>query len=389
MKKKILILGSTGSIGKTSIKIIKKNISKFNVIGLVANKNYKLLIKQANIFKPTFIYINDISKVDYIKNHITDKNIKIINNFEYIEKNINKKVDFLISGISGFDGLKYNLTLIKKAKEILFANKESIICGWSLIKKELIKHKTILTPIDSEHFALNQILKKEKIGDIKDFTITASGGPFLKKDINKFKYIKISEALKHPKWKMGKKISIDSATLMNKVFEVVEAFRIFNIPKDKINIIIHPEAQVHAMVSFNNGTTKALIHDNDMEIPISDGLQIKKYKKNKKIDLINNNYKNYTFFKLNSKRFPCSLILQEISFTNTLFDTIVVSTNDSLVELFLKKQISFNDISIYLNKIVNNKIFNKYRHITPKNFTEINNLNQYVRLNIKSLISIK
>mgnify|MGYP006183340071 CR=1 FL=1 len=389
MKKKVLILGSTGSIGKTTINIIKRNFTKFKIVGLVANKNYKLLAKQANILKPKFVFINDSSKINYIKKNTNYKNVKVISDFNDIEKNIEGKVDFLVSGISGFDGLKYNLILIKKAKEILYANKESIICGWNLIKKELIKNKTILTPIDSEHFAINEILKKENLNDINDITITASGGPFFKKKISQFKDIKISEALNHPKWKMGKKISIDSATLMNKIFEVVEAFRIFNIPKNKIKILIHPEALVHAMISFNNGTTKALIHINNMEIPISSALKISKFDQNDKIKLNKILNQKLSFFEIESKRFPCSKILKEISFENKLFDTLIISANDSLVDLFLKNKISFTDINLYLHKIINNKFFDKYRYISPKNFNEINTLNQYVRLNIKSIISIK
>ena len=163
-----------------------------------------------------------------------------------------------MSAVSGIDGLKYNLMIIKHTKKILLANKESIICGWNLIQKQLMKYKTIYQPVDSEHFAIYELMKNIDNNMLKDIYITASGGPFLNTKLRDLKNISIKKALNHPKWKMGKKISIDSATLMNKIFEVMEAYRLFNFSKNKIKILIHPESCVHAIVNFKKWCFKSI-----------------------------------------------------------------------------------------------------------------------------------
>jgi 1-deoxy-D-xylulose-5-phosphate reductoisomerase len=387
MKKTISILGSTGSIGKSTIQIILKNKSKYNVLLLVANKNYQELCKQAIQLKSKYIYINDLSKLNKIKKIIGKKKIKIIYNFDDINKILKKKIDITMSAISGIDGLKYNLTIIKHTKQILLANKESIICGWNLIKKELKKYKTTYKPVDSEHFAINQLLKSINITLLKDIYITASGGPFLKTKLKDLKNISIKKALNHPKWKMGRKISIDSATLMNKIFEVMEAYRLFNFSKNKINIIIHPQSCVHAIINLKNGVSKALMHNTDMKIPILASIEknvdnLNKYKlftefKIKKFDTLN-------FFEVDKKKFPSINILKKISFECKLFDTVLISANDELVQMYLEGKIKFLDIIKNLKKIINLKQFTRYRYISPQNYTQIYNLNKYVRLKTRS-----
>ena len=388
IKKKIIILGSTGSIGKSTVEIIKKNPSNFNVLLLVSNKNYKLLYKQAVQLKSKYIYINDKSKSFLLNKLIKNKKIKLLKNFNEINKIFKKKIDITMSSISGLDGLYYNLLIIKYTKKILLANKESIICGWNLIKKELKKNKTMYSPVDSEHFAISELMKNTDVTLLKNINITASGGPFLNLKINDLKKVTINQALNHPKWKMGKKISIDSATLMNKVFEVMESYRLFSFSKDKIKILIHPQSCVHAIVNLKNGVSKALMHNTDMKIPILSSMDIDLKNLNKynsstnfQIDKID----KLSFFNVDVKRFPSVKILKKVSFDCKLFDTVIISANDELVDLFLKKKIKFVDIIKKLNMITSLKQFAHYRYISPQNYEQIYSLSKYVRLKTRSL----
>lgn len=387
MIKTITILGSTGSIGKSTIKVILKNKSKFNVLLLVANKNYKELFNQAIKLNSKYIYINDSSKTEKLKKLIGKKKIKLVSNFEDIHKIFKKKIDITMSAVSGIDGLKYNLMIIKHTKKILLANKESIICGWNLIQKQLMKYKTIYQPVDSEHFAIYELMKNIDNNMLKDIYITASGGPFLNTKLRDLKNISIKKALNHPKWKMGKKISIDSATLMNKIFEVMEAYRLFNFSKNKIKILIHPESCVHAIVNLKNGVSKALMHNTDMKIPILSSIDptmndLNKYSEFTKFDI--NKFNKLHFLKVDKKKFSSVSLLKKISFECKLFDTVLISANDELVQLYLEKKIKFLDIIKNLKKIINLNQFDRYRYISPRNYRQIYNLNKYVRLKTRS-----
>jgi 1-deoxy-D-xylulose-5-phosphate reductoisomerase len=387
MKKTITILGSTGSIGKSTIQIILKNKSKFNVLLLVANKNYKSLYKQAIQLNSKYIYINDNKKIKKIEKLIGKRKIKIIRRFEDLDKIFKKKIDITMSAVSGIDGLKYNLTIIKHSKKILLANKESIICGWNLMKKQLNKYKTFYQPVDSEHFAIYELMKNIDINMLKDIFITASGGPFLNTKLKNLKNVSIKKALNHPRWKMGRKISIDSATLMNKIFEVMEAYRLFDFSKKKIKIIIHPQSCVHAIINLKNGVSKALMHNTDMKIPILASIEnnvntLYKYKKFTNFNL--NKFNQLSFFEVNKKKFPSINLLKKISFECKLFDTVLISANDELVQMYLEKKIKFLDIIINLKKIINLNQFARYRYISPQNYTQIYNLNKYVRLKTRS-----
>jgi 1-deoxy-D-xylulose-5-phosphate reductoisomerase len=289
-----------------------------------------------------------------------------------------------MSAISGLEGLKPTLNLIKFTKTIAIANKESIICAWNLIQKKLKKYKTEFIPVDSEHFSIWSLLHGN-YNNIEEVIITASGGPFLKLPVAKFKKIKPIHAIKHPNWKMGSKISIDSATLMNKVFEVIEAQRIFNIDSSKFKILIHPKSYVHAIIKFNNGLTKILVHDTDMKIPIFNSIYYKKNLKIKSSKLDLNILNNLDFSRVNLKKFPSIKILNKIPKNISLYETVLVSANDQLVDLFLKNKINFQKITTFLNKILGMKIFLKYKKRSPKNYKEIIKLSDYVRLKTKLL----
>ena len=382
MKKKIVILGSTGSIGKNLINIIEKEKNKFQIDLLSARKDYKTLFKQVKKFKVKNVIITDPSSYLILKKKINNLDVNIFNNYKELESILKKKVDYVMSSIVGVDGLYPTIDIIKHTKKIAIANKESIICGWALIQKELRKHQTEFIPVDSEHFSLWYAIKNININLIEKIYLTASGGPFFKLPLKKFKNIDISRALKHPTWKMGNKISIDSATMINKVYEVIEAKNIFQIPYKKIDILVHPKSYIHAIVKFKNGLIKIIAHDTTMKIPIFNTLYTNTNKtiktSNLNLDILN----NLNLIKIDPRRYPMIKLLNILKDKHTLYDTIVVSTNDVLVELFLQKKIKFTEINIKLLNFIKKKEFLNYRNIYPKNLNDILNLNKYVRLKV-------
>ena len=383
MKKKIAILGSTGSIGKTLLKIIENDKKNFDVVLLTANTDHKTLLKQAKKFNVQNLIINDFKSYKLLKNKIKKSKIKIFNSFNSINKILNKKIDYVMSSIVGIQGLDPTYRIIKFTKNIAIANKESIICGWELINNELKKNKTNFIPVDSEHFSIWYGLQNLNYKNIEKIFLTASGGPFYKVPLNKFKNITIKNALQHPSWRMGKKISIDSATMINKVYEVIEAKNIFNISYKNIKILIHPKSYVHAMLKFNNGLIKIIAHDTTMKVPIFNTLFFGsnfKFKTNN-IDL--NTLNNLNFEKVNLSRYPMVKILKLLPKKHSLFETVIVSANDTFVNLFLQKKISFLDINKELFKILKLNEFSKYKNIKPKKLNDIINLNKYVSTNIR------
>ena len=385
MKKTIAILGSTGSIGKTTLNIIKKDTNKFEIILLTTNSNLKELSKQIKLFKPKNVLINNKQKYIEFLNKYKNKKINILNDIKDLKKKIKKKIDYTMCAISGLEGLSPTLKLIPLSKKIAIANKESIICGWSLIQKNLKKFNTIFLPIDSEHFSIWSLMKSENIKSVDKIFITASGGPFLKTPKRKMVNISPSQALKHPNWSMGKKISIDSATMMNKVFEVIETQKIFNISKSNIKILIHEDSYLHALIKFKNGITKLLVHDTNMKIPIFNTLYDNQNKilDTKRLDLKKLNKLKLHF--VDDKKFPIVNILNKISDRNSLFETVIVACNDELVDLFLKKKISFIQLQKYLIKLLNNGLFSKYKLKKVKNIADIVALDRYVRLKVREL----
>ena len=381
--KKIIILGSTGSIGKQTLEIIRKDKNKFKILLLSTDKNINLISKQIKTFKVKYIVVTNKKKYEILKKRF--RKIKIFPDFNKIDKELKVKADYTMSAISGIEGLRPTINIIKKTKRIAIANKESIICGWELIQKELKRHKTEFIPVDSEHFSIWSVIKNYHKTDIEKIILTASGGPFLnKKDA---KNINPIDAINHPNWKMGKKISVDSATLMNKVFEVIEAKKIFDIELKKFDILIHPKSYVHAIIKLKNGLIKIIAHDTNMKIPISNSIYIgepnQRFVKSNDINIINLNSLN--FQKVDSKKFPVIKILKKITEKNSLFDTILVSINDELVSLFLKNKINFLDISSKIQLLINSPFFLKFKHQKPNYLAQIEKLNEFVRLKTRTL----
>jgi len=383
VKKKIIILGSTGSIGLSTVNIFKRDQKNFEVVLLSTNKNINKIIKQAIFFKTKYLIISDYNSYLFAKSKYKNLNLKIYNTFSIINKIFKKKnIYYSMSAIVGIEGLKPTLELIKCSTNIAIVNKEALVCGWNLIKKKLLKYKTNFIPIDSEHFSIKCLLDANNIKLIKKIFITASGGPFLNYKTKQFKNIKIINALNHPNWKMGKKITIDSSTMMNKVFEIIEAKNIFNIPYEKISILTHPNSYVHAIIQFENGLTKMLIHETDMTIPIFNSIYQNKKKiytnKDLNIELLN----SLDFKKINKKIFPLINILKILPNKNSLYETALITINDFFVNKFLEGRISYNFMVKSIYKNANSHEFKKLRNIKVKNLTQIEKTIDNVRFKL-------
>ena len=385
MKFKIAILGSTGSIGNNTLDIIGKNRKKFEVVLLTANKNYKKLIKQAEDFKVKNILIYNDKYYEYLKEKFKNKKINIFSRKNKLSEIFNRKIDYTMCAISGLDGLKPTLEAIKFSKTIGIANKESIICGWYLIKKKLKKYNTKFIPIDSEHFSIWNLTREYSNDDIEEIILTASGGPLLNLPIRVQKTITPEKAVMHPNWKMGKKISIESANLMNKVFEIIEAYRMFGFDLEKYKILVHPQSYVHAIIKFKNGLIKMLLHDTDMKIPIFNSIYDKKinYISSKKIN--SKTLNNLNFYEVDQLKFPSIKLLKKISKENTLYDTVITIANEELVKLFLQHKISLRQIVENLTKIINLKEYTKYFSKKPTSLNKIYKVSKLVRLKIDGI----
>ena len=382
MKLNIAILGSTGSIGKSLLNIISTDKKKFKISLLTANRNYKLILEQAKKFKVKNIIITDKKCFDLARSKNKIKNLNIFNNFQNLEKIFKNKIDYVMSSIVGLDGLVPTFKIIKHTNKIAIANKESIICAWNLIKKELKKNNTEFIPVDSEHFSIWHNLKNNSKDNIEKLYLTASGGPLLKIPLKKFRNLKINKIIKHPNWNMGAKISVDSATMMNKVFEVIEAKKIFDLNYNQISIFVHPHSYMHAILKFKDGMINFVAHETTMKIPINNTLGAFKNDKIKfkKIDLKKLN--NLQLSVIDKKKFPVVNVLNNLPSNDSLFETVLVSANDHLVNLLLNHKINYLELIEKLSKIVSKKEFNKYKFIEPKRITDILNLNKILKSKI-------
>jgi len=371
MTKNIFLLGSTGSIGDAALKVLKKDKKNFNIKLLTTNSNVKKIYDQAISLNVKEIVIFD--KKEYYKNYkkFSLKNIKIYSSIKEAFKKKKRKSYLTINAISGIDGLEPTLDIIKYSRNLAIANKESIICGWKFLNKELLKHKTGFIPLDSEHFSIWSLIKNEKKKNLNRIYLTASGGPFLNSKLNKIKNIKPKFALKHPNWKMGKKISIDSATMMNKIFEVIEAIKIFDLNPEQIKILIHPKSYLHAIVNFKNGLTKLLAHDTTMEVPIANAIyssfNVYRHSKN---NFDYNKLNGTNFIKPDEKKFPLLKILR-YNFNNTYLEIILVSLNDILVKKYLESKIPYYFIHEKMLELLKKPYFTKYYSSKPKNIKDI------------------
>ena len=374
MSKLISILGSTGSIGLTPLQILDKKKKSFRPYLFSADKNYDLIVKQIKKYKPFYFLINNYKIYEKVKNKFSKNKITIINKLHI--NNIKKISDITIIAIPGIAGLAPTIEMIKKSKKILIANKESIICGWSLIKRFSIKYKTKIVPVDSEHFSISKLLENIQLKNIEKVYLTASGGPFLNLKLNKFRKIKPHHALKHPKWKMGKKISIDSSTLMNKILELIEAQKLFNIPGNKLDIVIHPNSLVHAIITLKNGLSKFIYHETSMIIPLANAIFDNKININdfykKKIEPF---VPNLNFSKVDKKKFPIINLKHKANLYPST-SIIINASNEILVDQFIKGKIPYLAISKVIMSILRDRNYKKNA------IKRASNLNQIIKTDL-------
>jgi len=380
MKMKIAILGSTGSIGRSTLDVIRKDKKNFEVVLLSANNNYKKLIQQAKEFNVKNVLIKNKIFYERTKRSLKNSKTKVYSGDISITNIISKKLDYTMAAIVGVVGLQPTIDAIKISKTVALANKESIICGWEILSKLTNKYKTKILPVDSEHFSIMELTKDISDEEIEEIIITASGGPFLNTPQSKLNRIKPKQAINHPNWKMGKKISVDSANLMNKVFEVVEACKIFKFHKKKYRIMIHPQSYVHSIIRFKNGLIKMILYNTDMKIPISNTLYGKKNHvlSVKKIDA--KILSKLSFQNVNTKRFPSIKLINKCLNLGILAPTIVNASNEVLVSLFLTKKIGFLNIVKTINKIFRDKDFKKYAKRKPESIKDIQITDNWARL---------
>ena len=384
MKKFISILGSTGSVGQSTLSIIDKKKNFFIPYIFSANKNYKLITQQIIKYKPKVFIIKDKKTFIKVCKKFAKGKTKLTNSYDLLK--IKKKSDITVTAIPGIAGLEPTIKFIKYSGKVLIANKESIICGWELISKTALKNKTKLIPVDSEHYSILKLIENQKISSIKKIYITASGGPFLNFKYNQLKKIKPAQALKHPKWKMGKKITIDSSTLMNKIFELSEAQKLFNLPKNKIDILIHPNSLVHAILELNNGLKQFIFHETSMKIPLANAIfdgeiDIKTILKKRK----SANFENLIFKKVDKKIFPLISLKNKINqFSST--PIIVNAVNEILVDQFLKHKLPFLEINRIIMIILKDKNYKKYAIKKPKNINQIYLIDLWARSVTKKIL---
>ena len=367
MKKKIAILGSTGSIGTQTLEVISDHDDKFRVELLSANKNYELLIQQAKKYKPKAIIFGDITHKKILNENLKSESIDIffgddaLNNFNQF-----CNPDLVVTALVGKSGLIPTINAIENNIDVALANKETLVVAGEIIMKLSEKNNVKIYPVDSEHSAIFQCLTGEDYNAIEKIILTASGGPFRNKKINEFKNITKKEALNHPNWEMGDKITIDSSTLMNKGLEVIEAKFLFNIDIDMIEVVIHPQSIIHSMVEFIDGSIKAQMGEPDMKLPIQYALGFPRR--------LENNYDRFNFFKNNKLTFekPCLDTFQNLKLA---FDAgksggnspcILNASNEIVVEAFLQEKISYLDMT----KIIKESL-NKISYIASPNLEQL------------------
>lgn len=351
--KKVLILGSTGSIGVNALNVIRKFPDKFEVVGLTVNSNISVLKEQIDEFHPEFVVVKDEQKAKEFS-QILNSEVEIFSGESGLIKVAQSKdFDILIGAMVGFAGLIPTLEAIKRGKRIALANKETLVVAGEIVTRLVAENGSEIIPVDSEHSAIYQCLIGENLKEVEKLILTASGGPFLNKDKSVFDNVTVDEALNHPNWKMGSKITIDSATMMNKGLEVIEAHWLFGLPFDKIDVVIHPQSIIHSMVQFVDGSIKAQMGLPDMKLPIQYALSFPERFENDfvrtDLPLIN----NLTFFEPDFDKFECLKLAYQVLETGGTAPCILNAANEVAVDKFLKGLIKFSDIPKFINTALN------------------------------------
>lgn len=373
---RLAILGSTGSIGTQVLEIVRQHPDIFEVIAITANSNWELLAQQISEFKPAYALVCNESAYQKLKSEVGNCSTEIILGCEKIMDLVSlEEVDTVINSLVGFAGFEPTYAAIKANKKIALANKESLVAGGQLVNEALNQSSSKLIPVDSEHSAMLQCLVGEPAGSIEKIVITASGGPFKDFNMEQLKMVKPEQALKHPNWEMGSKITIDSSTLMNKGLEIIEAYWLFDIELDQIEPVIHPQSIIHSIVTFKDGSSKAQLGPPDMKVPIIYALT---YPDRLTLDTPRMDWSKYhelTFKPVDFERFPCVKLAMDSIAQGGYAPAVLNAANEIAVQRFLEREISYIDIS----KIV----YESLAHIQYDKTLSVENLkhiNQEARL---------
>jgi 1-deoxy-D-xylulose-5-phosphate reductoisomerase len=348
--KKVFILGSTGSIGVNCLNVISRFRDDFEVSGLTVNSNTELLLEQISKFNPRVVVVRDKNAAKKISEKILNGCELLVGDEGVIKAAIESEYDIFMGAMVGFAGLAPTIEAIKRGKRIALANKETLVVAGALVTNLCRENGSEIIPVDSEHSAIYQCLIGENLNEVEKLILTASGGPFLNKDKSFFETATVDEALNHPNWKMGNKITIDSATMMNKGLEVIEAHWLFGLPVDKIEVVIHPQSIVHSMVQFVDGSIKAQLGLPDMKLPIQYALTFPQRLQNNfertslpKIGLLN-------FFEPDLNKFECLKLAFEALNADGTAPCILNAANEVAVKKFLNKEIKFHHIPLLIKK---------------------------------------
>jgi 1-deoxy-D-xylulose-5-phosphate reductoisomerase len=342
--KRILILGSTGSIGINTLNVIRNFPEKFRITALTVNTRIDLLEPQIKEFNPEFVVVKNKELAEELRKR-TGKSTKVLSGIEGLTKVASESdYDILIGAMVGFAGLVPTIEAIKRGKRIALANKETLVVAGELVNELVKQYKSEIIPVDSEHSAIFQCMSGENPSEVEKLILTASGGPFREMRKEDFEEVTVEDALNHPNWKMGNKITIDSATMMNKGLEVIEAHWLFNLPKEKIDVVVHPQSIIHSMVQFVDGSIKAQMGLPDMKLPIQYALTYPERLPNSFPRTSLSEISTLTFSKPDPQKFVCLRLAYETLETGGTAPCILNAANEIAVDKFLKKEIKFSDI---------------------------------------------
>jgi len=375
MKRKISILGSTGSIGVNALKVVSHLEHELEVVYLSANKNMTLLMKQIKKYQPKAVCIVDEESYNQVKEEVQSLNIEILfGRSGLLELAKRSDVDVMLNALVGAPGMEPTLLAINAGVDVALSNKESLVMAGNIIKKAQEQSGAEIFPVDSEHSAIWQCLVGEELEDLNRIILTGSGGPFRQKDLSLFSKITVKEALNHPNWDMGEKITIDSATMMNKGLEVIEAYWLFGIDPDQIKIIVHPQSIIHSMVEMKDGSVKAQMGVPDMKVPIQYALTYPRHIEAtwEKLDLIN--CADLTFEKPDYNRFPCIALGFKVLERFGSSGAALNLSNDYAVYRFLNEEIQFTDIPR-----INESVLEEHPWIEEPSLEDLLELDEWVK----------
>ena len=381
--KKITLLGSTGSIGCSTLDVVEKNPDRFQIVALAAGENIHEIKRQIERFRPKIVAVKTKEAALKLREALTAKNrVKILYDVEGMKEVASfPSADIVVSAISGSAGLIPTLAAIEAGKDIALANKETMVLAGEIVTKKAVKNGIKIVPVDSEHSAIFQCLQGNRPDNVRKIILTASGGPFLKYTVKQLQKVTLNQTLRHPKWKMGKKITIDSASMMNKGLEIIEAKWLFNVGMSAIDVLIHPQSIVHSMVEFIDGAFLAQMGVPDMKIPIACALTYPERMTNDIAPLNLAKEKTLEFYQPDVKKFPCLDIARQAGLDGGTAPAVLNASDEIAVEAFMQNMIRFVDIPVIIEKVLNN-----HKTIKKPSLEDILSSDRWARIKTKTII---